>query len=232
MSDMSLIRKSATEILALLSRDEISPLDLLEALETRVAEVEPKINALPTLCFERARNFARALMAKPREERGTLLGMPVAIKDLEEVKGVRTTFGSPIFANHISDRSDIVVETLEKNGGVVYAKSNTPEFGAGGNTFNEVLGTTLNPGTWSAALPGLPVALRLRWHPGQHGWRRVRILVARFVTRPVFVPLLACGQARPGCARARWYTLCHSAGCGTDGAECGRCGVDAGCHDG
>ena len=154
MSDMSLIRKTATEIRALLSRDEVSPLDLLDALETRVAEVEPKINALPTLCFERARDCARALMAKPREERGILMGMPVAIKDLEEVKGVRTTFGSPIFANHISDRSDIVVETLEKNGGVVYAKSNTPEFGAGGNTFNDVLGTTLNPWNLERSVAG------------------------------------------------------------------------------
>ena len=93
-------------------------------------------------------------MEKPAEERGTLMGIPVAIKDLEEVKGVRTTYGSLIFANHIPDKSDIVVETLEKNGGVVYAKANTPEFGAGGNTFNEVLGTTLNPWNQERSVAG------------------------------------------------------------------------------
>ncbi|MEO9900555.1 amidase family protein [Nisaea sp.] len=154
MSDNTLIWKTATEIRDLLAKDEVSPLDLLDALETRVAEVEPKINALPTLCFERARDAAKSLMEKPKEERGTLMGLPVAIKDLEEVKGVRTTFGSQIFENHIPDHSDLVVETLEKNGGVVYAKSNTPEFGAGGNTFNEVLGTTLNPWNQKRSVAG------------------------------------------------------------------------------
>lgn len=154
MSDNTLIWKTATEIHDLLAKDEVSPLDLLDALETRISEVEPKINALPTLCFERARDAAKALMEKPAEERGPLLGMPVAIKDLEEVKGVRTTYGSPIFENHIPDHSDIVVETLEKNGGIVYAKSNTPEFGAGGNTFNEVLGTTLNPWNQKRSVAG------------------------------------------------------------------------------
>lgn len=154
MSDNTLIWKTATEIRDLLAKDEISPLDLLDSLETRIAEVEPKINALPTLCFERARDAAKALMEKPKEERGTLMGIPVAIKDLEEVKGVRTTFGSPIFADHIPDKSDLVVQTLEKNGGVVYAKANTPEFGAGGNTFNEVLGTTLNPWNQERSVAG------------------------------------------------------------------------------
>ncbi|WP_193184326.1 amidase [Nisaea sediminum] len=154
MTDSSLIWKTATEIRNLLAKGEVTPLDLLDALETRISAVEPRINALPTLCFERARDHAKALMEKPVADRGELLGIPVAIKDLEEVKGVRTTFGSPIFADHIPDKSDIVVETLEKNGGVVYAKANTPEFGAGGNTFNEVLGTTLNPWNQKRSVAG------------------------------------------------------------------------------
>ncbi|MBO6561588.1 MAG: amidase [Nisaea sp.] len=154
MTDSSLIWKTATEIRNLLARGEVTPLDLLDALEARISAVEPRINALPTLCFERARDHAKALMEKPVADRGELLGIPVAIKDLEEVKGVRTTFGSPIFADHIPTKSDIVVETLEKNGGVVYAKANTPEFGAGGNTFNEVLGTTLNPWNQKRSVAG------------------------------------------------------------------------------
>ena len=66
-------------------------------------------------------------------------------KDAVEVAGVRTTFGSPIYADNVPAKSNLLVENLEANGGIVYAKSNTPEFGAGANTFNEVFGATLNP---------------------------------------------------------------------------------------
>ena len=140
-----LIRKSAREIVGLLASGEVSPLDLLDALEARIAAVDGTVNALPTLCFERARRHAREITARPPGERGPLRGLPVAIKDLAAVAGVRTTHGSPIFADHVPETSDVVVEMLEARGGVVYAKSNTPEFGAGGNTFNPVFGSTRNP---------------------------------------------------------------------------------------
>src|SRR5262249_58591473 len=81
---------------------------------------------------------------------GWLAGLPLAVKDLNDVAGVRSTQGSPIFADHIPVRSDIMVERLEANGGIVLGKSNTPEFGAGANTFNEVFGETRNP--WNTAL--------------------------------------------------------------------------------
>jgi len=103
------------------------------------------VNALPTLCFERALDHARWLMARPVAERGRLAGLPLPIKDLAEVAGVRTTFGSPIYADNVPKRSNLVVETIENEGGIVFAKSAVPEFGAGGNTFNEVFGATLNP---------------------------------------------------------------------------------------
>jgi amidase len=135
----------ATTLVAGLRRGEYSPHELLDALEARIAEVDAKVNALPTLCFERARASADQLMKRPPVERGLLAGLPVPIKDLIAVEGVRTTLGSPIFANHVPSRSDILVERLEANGAIIYAKSNTPEFGAGANTFNEVFGATLNP---------------------------------------------------------------------------------------
>ncbi|MCZ0738137.1 amidase [Phreatobacter sp. AB_2022a] len=144
-ADLSLIEKSATDILKLLKKDEVSPLDLLDTLEARIAAVDGKVNALPTLCFDRARKHARALMKRPKEGRGLLMGMPVPIKDLTDVEGVLSTQGSPIFADHVPTTSNILVENLEARGGIVYAKSNTPEFGAGANTFNEVFGRTLNP---------------------------------------------------------------------------------------
>lgn len=147
--DRGLIERSAVEVVGLLRAGEVSPHELLDALEARIATVEPHVNALPTLCFERARAAADAVMARPPGARGLLAGLPVPIKDLTEVAGVRCTFGSPIFADHVPDWSDPLVERIEAEGGLIYAKSNTPEFGAGANTFNEVFGRTLNP--WNTA---------------------------------------------------------------------------------
>lgn len=140
-----LIGQSASTVVAMLKCGEITPLDCLDALEARIASVDPAVNALPTLCFDRARAAARRLLDRPVEKRGVLAGLPVPIKDLTDVEGVRTTQGSPIFADNVPTRSDLLVEHLERAGGIVYAKSNTPEFGAGGNTFNPVFGKTLNP---------------------------------------------------------------------------------------
>jgi len=147
--DSDLIRADACTVVDRLRRQEIGPHDLLDALERRIAAVDPVVNALPTLCFDRARRHADRLAATPVAARGLLAGLPVAIKDLNDVAGVRTTYGSPIFRDHVPERSDIVVELLEQRGAIVYAKSNTPEFGAGANTFNEVFGATRNP--WNLA---------------------------------------------------------------------------------
>jgi amidase len=145
----SLVRETACAVVDKLNAGEVTPLDLLDVLEQRIAAVDSQVNALPTLCFDRARSHAKALMDKPVGKRGLLAGLPIPIKDLTHVHGVRTTQGSPIFKDVISAHSDIVVERLEQNGGVVYAKSNTPEFGAGAHTFNEVFGATRNP--WNPA---------------------------------------------------------------------------------
>jgi amidase len=157
MSSSELIRLTAVEAVDRLKRGDITPLDLIDAAERRIAEVEPAINALPTLCFDRARAHARRLTeGKNRQgegEAGWLAGLPVAIKDLADVAGVRTTYGSPIFRDHVPEASHPVVERIERKGGIVIAKSNTPEFGSGGSTFNEVFGRTRNP--WNTSLtPG------------------------------------------------------------------------------
>jgi amidase len=153
-SDQALIRSTACAVVDKLNSGEITPLDLLDVLERRIAEVDAKVNALPTLCFDRARTRAKALMQKPKGERGLLAGLPVPIKDLTNVAGVRTTQGSPIYRDNVPAHSDILVEHLEANGGVIYAKSNTPEFGAGANTFNEVFGATRNPWDLSRSAAG------------------------------------------------------------------------------
>jgi amidase len=153
-SDQGLVRETACAIVDKLNSGEVTPLDLLDVLERRIAEVDGQVNALPTLCFDRARDRAKTLMKKPVGDRGLLAGLPIPIKDLTNVEGVLTTQGSPIYRDHIPARSDILVENLENNGGVIYAKSNTPEFGAGANTFNEVFGATRNPWNLSRSAAG------------------------------------------------------------------------------
>lgn len=154
MADMSLIKQSANALVAGLKKGDLTPHDLLDALETRIGEVNSAVNALPTLCFDRAHKHADALMKKPVSERGLLAGMPVPIKDLADVAGVRSTQGSLIFRDNVPDVSDILVSHLENEGGIVYAMSNTPEFGAGANTFNEVFGATRNPWNTSCSAAG------------------------------------------------------------------------------
>ena len=126
MSD-ELIRLTATEVVSRLRSREISPLELIDAAAARIAAVEPAVNALPTLCLDRARDHAKRLMNgqahDAESEPGWLAGLPVAIKDLTDVAGVRTTYGSPIFRDHVPARSHPVVERIERKGGVVVAKS-------------------------------------------------------------------------------------------------------------
>src|SRR5262245_14822499 len=146
---------TAVEAVGLLNKREITPLDLVEASARRIAEVEPAVNALPTLCLDRARDHAKRIIAggaacEASGEAGWLAGLPVSIKDLTDVAGVRPTYGSPLFADHVPTRSHPLVERIERKGGIVVAKSNTPEFGAGGSTFNEVFGRTRNP--WNTSL--------------------------------------------------------------------------------
>ena len=153
-SDQELVRATACAIVDKLNAGEVTPLDLLDVLEQRIAEVDGEVNALPTLCFDRARRRAGALMKRKPSDRGLLAGLPVPIKDLTDVEGVLTTQGSPIYRDTVPARSDLMVEHLEGNGALVYAKSNTPEFGAGANTFNEVFGATRNPWDLSRSAAG------------------------------------------------------------------------------
>jgi len=153
-SDQKLVYATACAVIDKLNAGEVTPLDLLDVLEQRIGEIDGKVNALPTLCFDRARDRAKTLMKKPVGDRGLLAGMPIPIKDLTNVEGVLTTQGSPIYKDNVPGRSDLLVEQLEHHGGLIYAKSNTPEFGAGANTFNEVFGATLNPWDLSRSAAG------------------------------------------------------------------------------
>ena len=153
-------RLTARDAIALLKRGEVSPRELVAAAADRIAATEPGLNAMPTTCFERALAHAERLTdergrssSPVHDGPGALHGLPVSIKDLQDVAGVRTTYGSPIWARHVPKRSDIMVERLERRGGIVMGKTNVPEFGAGAVGFNEVLGSSANP--WDMSLtPG------------------------------------------------------------------------------
>ena len=135
-----LIRMTARAVVALLARRAVAARAHRGLARPHRGAVEPLVNALPTLCPERA---VRAAEALPPES--LLAGLPLAIKDLVEVAGVRTTRGSPLYAEHISPHSTSWSSRLQQQGGIVIASLHTPEFGAGGNTFNEALVTL--PGT-------------------------------------------------------------------------------------
>ncbi|HCP49553.1 MAG TPA: amidase, partial [Gammaproteobacteria bacterium] len=132
---------TATEVARKLRAKEVSPLDVLDAAIERIEEVNPKVNALPILCLDQAREKAIKLSQTVASggARGPLFGLPIAIKDYNDLAGVRTTYGSPIFANHKADRSDATVLKLEAAGAIPVGKSNVPEW-AGAHTFNPVFG--------------------------------------------------------------------------------------------
>ena len=148
-----LYQLKAREVVAKLKNDEVSPAELIDVALARIEDTNDSVNALPTLCPERAREAAARITNATDDERsapGWLCGLPIAVKDLSDVAGVRTTYGSLVFADHVPETSDLTVQVVERHGAVILAKSNTPEFGAGGNTFNEVFGATVNP--WDTRL--------------------------------------------------------------------------------
>ena len=152
MSDRDLCFTPATGLVRLYRARKASPLEVMEAVLARIDRVNPRLNAYVTLAREAALAAARA--ATRALTRKTPLpplhGVPVSIKDLTPTGGIRTTWGSKIFADHVPDEDALIVQRLKAAGAIVVGKTNTPEFGAGGNTFNAVFGATRNP--WNPAL--------------------------------------------------------------------------------
>jgi Asp-tRNA(Asn)/Glu-tRNA(Gln) amidotransferase A subunit family amidase len=130
----------------LIGARKLSPVELLDSCLARIGAVNHAVNAMVALDTDRARETARAAEAAVMAGTplGPLHGLPVGIKDLEETKGLRTTWGSPLFADHVPVRDEAMVANLRAAGAIVLGKTNTPEFGAGANTRNLVYGATGN----------------------------------------------------------------------------------------
>lgn len=144
MSD-DVINFGAVAVHRLLSDGDITSVELVEAAARQIATVEPAVNALPTLCLNRAHEQARdADRARKSGQTSLLGGLPIVVKDNNDVGGVRTTGGTPIFKTRIAEASDRTVALLESNGAIILGKSNLSELG-GAQTTNAVHGTTRNP---------------------------------------------------------------------------------------
>ena len=138
---------TAIELAARIRRKQVSARDVMAAHLARIERVNPKINAIVTLVADRA--MAAATKADEQQTRGVKLGplhgLPVAHKDLVDTAGVRTTYGSPYYKDHVPAEDALIVTRIRDAGAIMLGKTNTPEFGAGSNTFNPVFGATHNP---------------------------------------------------------------------------------------
>jgi amidase len=137
----------AVELARLIRERKASAREVMQAHLERIERVNPKVNAIVTMDAEgalAAADAADAALAKG-EAPGVLHGLPLGVKDLVATKGMRTTLASPIYKDQVPDYDALIVERERAAGAIIVGKTNTPEFGAGGNTFNEVFGATLNP---------------------------------------------------------------------------------------
>jgi len=147
MSDTAIWGETATDLAARIRRRELSAVEVMDAHLARIEQVNPLLNAVVTLDADGARRAAaaadRTLAAGSAP--GLLHGLPIAVKDLVDTAGMRTTYGSPIYRDHVPHVDALPVARLRRAGAIVIGKTNTPEFGAGSQTFNPVFGATRNP---------------------------------------------------------------------------------------
>jgi Asp-tRNA(Asn)/Glu-tRNA(Gln) amidotransferase A subunit family amidase len=137
----------AVEARRLIAQKKLSPVELLESCIQQIEAVDPHVNALVVKAFDRARK--EAVEAENAVMRGDPLaplhGLPVAVKDLSDTEGIVSAYGSLLYRNHVPARDEHVVAAIRRAGGIVIGKTNSPEFGAGGNTNNKLYGPTRNP---------------------------------------------------------------------------------------
>src|SRR5881394_3095816 len=138
---------SAVEMARLIRTKKLSAREALAAHLKQIERVNPAVNAIVTLVPEMAADAAAKAdeMQARGETLGALHGLPVAHKDLFDTRGIRTTFGSPLYKDNVPTEDDIVVDRMRRAGAITIGKTNTPEFGAGSQTFNKVFGATHNP---------------------------------------------------------------------------------------
>ncbi|OGL09151.1 MAG: glutamyl-tRNA amidotransferase [Candidatus Rokubacteria bacterium RIFCSPLOWO2_02_FULL_73_56] len=148
MSDARLCWLPATELAALIRRKKVSPVEVVDAVLDRIERLNPRLNAFVTLTAETARREAKAAeraLARRSAKPGPLHGVPFSVKDLVITRGVRTTFGTPLYRDNVPAEDAPMVERLRAAGAIMLGKTNTPTFGWIGATHNLLFGPTRNP---------------------------------------------------------------------------------------
>ena len=147
LSATQLFQQTATQLRKLIISREVSATEILHAHLARIESINPHVNAIVTLAEETAIAQAATIDQQLRqgEDIGILGGLPIAHKDLALTRGIRTTYGSKLYANFIPDENALIVQRMQDAGAISVGKTNTPEWGAGSQTFNEVFGSTKNP---------------------------------------------------------------------------------------
>ena len=173
----------------------------MEAHLAQIERVNPEVNAIVTLTAERAMDQARATddAIARGEEAEALAGLPVAHKDLFLTEGVRTTFGSLVYKDFVPDHNALIVERLKGAGAISVGKTNTPEFGAGSQTFNEVFGETLNPFDPTRTCGGAAAGRQWLWHAGWCRSPTAATWAGPCVTRRASATWWVSGPHQAGC---------------------------------
>src|SRR5712691_4046357 len=143
MANDELCWMPASEMAGLIRRRKLSPVEVIDAVLDRIAKVDPRLNAFVTLTAERARREAKAAeraLTRKGATLGPVHGVPFSVKDLVTTKGVRTTFGTPLFGDNVPTEDAPMVERLRTAGAIMLGKTNTPTFGWLGATHNLLFG--------------------------------------------------------------------------------------------
>ena len=168
---MALTDLSATELSRRIAAREVKPSEVMEAHLARVAAVNGAVNAVVSL-RDADELMAEARAADEAPRRGWLHGIPVAVKDLVAVRGLRTTWGSPLYADHVPGTDDLIAAGMRAAGAIFTGKTNTPEWGHGSHSFNPVFGVTRNPYDLARTAGGSSGGAAARW---RHGWSGSRM---------------------------------------------------------
>ena len=210
--------RDAVELEASLRARELSAVELVEHHLERIARIDPAVNAVVTVDAAGARAQARAADAALTrgDALGPLHGLPVAVKDLTDTAGLRTTYGSPIYRDHVPDADAVVVERLRAAGAVIVGKTNTPEFGAGSQTFNPVFGVTRNPYDLARTAGGSSGGAAAAVACGRAARRRVRPRELDPQPGVVLQRRRPTTHARPHPRRLLGRRVGHDAGAGPD----------------
>ena len=199
MSDLN-VDSTAREMVAAIASREISCSELMDLHLARIAERNPELNAIVSLDEERARDGASEADRTPYDERGPLHGLPWAFKDTHAVAGWRTTYGSPLYADHVPARDELIVERIRAAGAVPIGKTNVPEFAAGSatpSTRSSAPPSTLS--TRREARAGRAGERAARWRPAWCRWPTAPTWAARCATRRRSAAWSGCARASAGC---------------------------------